>query len=166
MLASPPLIHSKSRMRKRACTDLWCAELNRHEVGNEKVLQERRERIHPDRESCDNGRESIVESGSHTVSRGSRSLGRHDEAESHGESTRSLPLAANSGRILIVDDDERQRTALAAMLSEDHFETQVAADGQEAVLLVIPHILAHGVDTLVQDGLSASGQSSIAGGLR
>lgn len=63
-------------MRKCACTDLWCAGLNRHEVGNERVLQEMRERIHPDRESCDKGREAIVESGSHTVSRGSRSLGR------------------------------------------------------------------------------------------
>jgi DNA-binding NtrC family response regulator len=40
---------------------------------------------------------------------------------------------APSGRILIVDDDERQRTALAAVLSEDHFETQVAVDGLEAL---------------------------------
>ena len=37
------------------------------------------------------------------------------------------------GRILIVDDDERQRSALAAMLSDCDFETQVAADGQEAL---------------------------------
>src|SRR5208283_5688451 len=37
------------------------------------------------------------------------------------------------GRVLIVDDDERQRTALAAMLSESDFETQVATDGQEAL---------------------------------
>src|ERR1051325_6026633 len=37
------------------------------------------------------------------------------------------------GRILIVDDDEQQRSALAAMLSDCHFETQVAADGQEAL---------------------------------
>src|ERR1017187_4014121 len=41
-------------------------------------------------------------------------------------------LPAVSGRILIVDDDERQRTALAAMLSDCDFETQVAGDGQEA----------------------------------
>ena len=41
--------------------------------------------------------------------------------------------AATSGRILIVDDDEHQRTALAAMLSGDHFETQAAADGEEAL---------------------------------
>src|ERR1041385_218589 len=37
------------------------------------------------------------------------------------------------GRILIVDDEEQQRSALAAMLSDCHFETQVAADGQEAL---------------------------------
>src|ERR1017187_2684869 len=47
---------------------------------------------------------------------------------------KSMPrLHAVSGRILIVDDDERQRTALAAMLSEGDFDTQVAADGQEAL---------------------------------
>jgi CheY-like chemotaxis protein len=40
---------------------------------------------------------------------------------------------ATSGRILIVDDDERQRNALVAMLSDRDFETQVAADGQEAL---------------------------------
>jgi DNA-binding NtrC family response regulator len=40
---------------------------------------------------------------------------------------------AISGRILIVDDDERLCAALVAMLSEGHFETQVAADGQEAL---------------------------------
>ncbi len=42
-------------------------------------------------------------------------------------------LPAVSGRILIVDDEERHRTALAAMLSDCDFETQVAADGQEAL---------------------------------
>src|ERR1017187_8679228 len=47
---------------------------------------------------------------------------------------KSMPrLPAVSGRILIVDDDERQRTALAAMLSEGDFDTQVAADGREAL---------------------------------
>jgi len=40
---------------------------------------------------------------------------------------------AASGRVLIVDDDERQRSALAAMLSDGNFETQLAADGQEAL---------------------------------
>jgi DNA-binding NtrC family response regulator len=42
-------------------------------------------------------------------------------------------LPAVSGRILIVDDDERQRTAMAAMLFDCDFETQMAADGQEAL---------------------------------
>jgi DNA-binding NtrC family response regulator len=41
--------------------------------------------------------------------------------------------AATSGRILIVDDDQRQRAALVSMLADDHYETQVAADGQEAL---------------------------------
>ena len=45
-------------------------------------------------------------------------------------------LASVPGRILIVDDDEGQRRALAAMLSEREFETQVAADGQEALELL------------------------------
>jgi DNA-binding NtrC family response regulator len=42
-----------------------------------------------------------------------------------------LPVV--SGRILIVDDDERQRTALAAMLPNGDFDTRLAADGQEAL---------------------------------
>jgi DNA-binding NtrC family response regulator len=42
-------------------------------------------------------------------------------------------LAAVSGRILLVDDDECQRTALASLLSDCDFDTQVAADGQEAL---------------------------------
>ncbi len=41
--------------------------------------------------------------------------------------------SAVTGRILIVDDDEGQRTALVAMLSGCDFETQVASDGQEAL---------------------------------
>ena len=40
---------------------------------------------------------------------------------------------AVSGRILIVDDDERQRAALVAMLSDSDFETEVASDGLEAL---------------------------------
>ena len=40
---------------------------------------------------------------------------------------------ATSGRILIVDDDESQRNALVAMLLDRDFETQVAADGEEAL---------------------------------
>ncbi len=43
-----------------------------------------------------------------------------------------LRVPAVSGRILIVDDDERQRTAMAAMLS-DAFEAHVACDGREAL---------------------------------
>src|SRR5216684_5616616 len=45
-----------------------------------------------------------------------------------------MPSApAISGRILIVDDDTSHRTALAAILSDRGFETQVAADGLEAL---------------------------------
>jgi DNA-binding NtrC family response regulator len=40
---------------------------------------------------------------------------------------------AASGRVLIVDDDEGQRSALAAILSDGDFDTQMAADGQEAL---------------------------------
>jgi DNA-binding NtrC family response regulator len=40
---------------------------------------------------------------------------------------------ATSGRILIVDDDASQRAALAAILSDRGFLTQVAADGLEAL---------------------------------
>jgi DNA-binding NtrC family response regulator len=40
---------------------------------------------------------------------------------------------AVSRRVLIVDDDERQRTALAAMLADGAFDTQLASDGQEAL---------------------------------
>jgi DNA-binding NtrC family response regulator len=42
-------------------------------------------------------------------------------------------LPAVSGGLLIVDDEERQRNTLAAMLSECDFDTQVASDGQEAL---------------------------------
>jgi len=52
-----------------------------------------------------------------------------------------------SGRILIVDDDERQRTALAAMLSDRNFETQVAADGQEA----LERLASFSADVIVTD---------------
>ena len=56
-------------------------------------------------------------------------------------------LPAVSGRILIVDDDERQRTALAAMLSDGDFDTQVAADGQEA----LERLAAFNADVIVAD---------------
>ncbi len=52
-----------------------------------------------------------------------------------------------SGRILIVDDDVRQRTALAAMLSASDFETRVAADGQEA----LEQLAAFKADVIVSD---------------
>jgi len=42
-------------------------------------------------------------------------------------------LPAISGRVLIVDDDARQRNALVAMLSDSDFDAQVAGDGQEAL---------------------------------
>jgi DNA-binding NtrC family response regulator len=42
-------------------------------------------------------------------------------------------LPAITGRVLIVDDDDRQRNALAAMLSGCDFDTQVAGDGLEAL---------------------------------
>jgi DNA-binding NtrC family response regulator len=52
-----------------------------------------------------------------------------------------------SGRILIVDDDVRQRNALAAMLSASDFETRVAADGQEA----LEQLAAFNADVIVSD---------------
>jgi DNA-binding NtrC family response regulator len=51
------------------------------------------------------------------------------------------------GRVLIVDDDERQRAALAAMLSESDFETKMAADGQEA----LERLTAFDADVIVAD---------------
>ncbi len=51
------------------------------------------------------------------------------------------------GRILIVDDDERQCTALAAMLSDGDFDTQVAADGQEA----LERLAAFNAEVIVAD---------------
>jgi DNA-binding NtrC family response regulator len=52
-----------------------------------------------------------------------------------------------SGRILIVDDDERQRSALAAMLSDSDFDTRVAADGQEA----LEQLTTFNADVIVSD---------------
>ncbi len=56
-------------------------------------------------------------------------------------------VPAISGRILIVDDDEQQRNALAAMLPEREFETQLAADGQEA----LDRLAAFNADVIVAD---------------
>jgi len=55
--------------------------------------------------------------------------------------------SAVSGRVLIVDDDERQRCALAAMLSDGDFDTQVAADGREA----LERLAAFHADVIVTD---------------
>ena len=54
---------------------------------------------------------------------------------------------AVSGRILIVDDDERQRAAMIAMLADCDFDTQVAADGQEA----LERLNAFNADVIVAD---------------
>jgi len=56
-------------------------------------------------------------------------------------------VPAVSGRILIVDDDERQRAAMTAMLSECAYDTQVAADGQEA----LERLTAFKADVIVSD---------------
>ena len=42
-------------------------------------------------------------------------------------------MPETSGRVLIVDDDERQRTEMAAMLAEHNFETKLACDGLQAL---------------------------------
>jgi DNA-binding NtrC family response regulator len=55
--------------------------------------------------------------------------------------------SALSGRVLIVDDDERQRRALSAMLSARDFDTQSAADGQEA----LERLTAFNADVIVAD---------------
>ena len=56
-------------------------------------------------------------------------------------------LASVPGRILVVDDDECQRTALAALLADCDFETQVACDGQEA----LERLAAFNADVIVAD---------------
>src|ERR1039458_7757804 len=56
-------------------------------------------------------------------------------------------LPAVSGRILIVDDDERQRAAMTAMLADCDFDIQVAADGQDA----LERLTAFNADVIVTD---------------
>jgi DNA-binding NtrC family response regulator len=56
-------------------------------------------------------------------------------------------LPAVPGRVLIVDDDERQRMALAAILSESDFETRTAVDGQDA----IERLATFSADVIVAD---------------
>ncbi len=56
-------------------------------------------------------------------------------------------LPAVPGQILIVDDDERQRSALAAMLADCDFDTQVAGDGQQA----LERLTTFNADVIVAD---------------
>src|ERR1022692_4702886 len=58
-----------------------------------------------------------------------------------------LQQPAVSGRILIVDDDERQRAALAAMLCDCDYEIQAASDGQEA----LERLATFSADVIVAD---------------
>jgi len=55
--------------------------------------------------------------------------------------------SAVTGRILIVDDDQRQRSALAVILSDCDVDTQTAADGQEA----LERLNAFPADVIVAD---------------
>jgi len=68
-----------------------------------------------------------------------------EEATRTGHTVARMRLVP--GRILIVDDDERQRTALAAILSESAYDTQVAADGQEA----LERLAVFNADVIVSD---------------
>jgi DNA-binding NtrC family response regulator len=52
-----------------------------------------------------------------------------------------------TGRILIVDDDERQRNALAAMLADGDYDMRMAADGQEA----LERLAGFNADVIVSD---------------
>src|SRR5471032_364180 len=52
-----------------------------------------------------------------------------------------------SGRILIVDDDERQRSALAALFAGPNFETQIASDGLDAM----ERLTTFNADVIVSD---------------
>ncbi len=61
---------------------------------------------------------------------------------------RAMPsLPAFTGRVLIVDDEENQRTALAAMLSNHRFDTRAASDGQDA----LEHLATFSADVIVTD---------------
>jgi DNA-binding NtrC family response regulator len=57
------------------------------------------------------------------------------------------PAPATSGRILIVDDDDSQRAALATILADRGFVTQVAADGLDA----LEHLNSFNPDVIVSD---------------
>jgi DNA-binding NtrC family response regulator len=45
-------------------------------------------------------------------------------------------MSQRQGRILVVDDEENARTALAELLAEEGYETETAADGQQALRLL------------------------------
>ena len=53
--------YAGDRVRFALEFDRGCAGISRHVVGDERALQERRKRIHPDPESCDRRREVSVE---------------------------------------------------------------------------------------------------------
>jgi len=57
------------------------------------------------------------------------------------------PAPASSGHILIVDDDDRQLAALAAILSDRGFEIQIASDGLEA----LERLKTFNADVIVSD---------------
>ena len=67
------------------------------------------------------------------------------------EATRTVCIPGRTlsapGRILIVDDDERQRAALAAILADCAYDTQAAADGQEA----LERLTTFNADVIVSD---------------
>src|SRR5580658_5026352 len=56
-------------------------------------------------------------------------------------------LSAVSGRILIVDDDERECAALAAVLAASDFTTQIARDGFDA----LERLTTFNADVIVAD---------------
>jgi DNA-binding NtrC family response regulator len=56
-------------------------------------------------------------------------------------------LPTVSGRVLIVDDDAYQRSALCAMLSDCNYETEVAGDGLQA----LERLITFNADVIVAD---------------
>jgi DNA-binding NtrC family response regulator len=58
-----------------------------------------------------------------------------------------VPSPVRAGRILIVDDDVRQSSALAALLAGKEFQTKLAADGREA----LEQIATFNPDVIVTD---------------
>ncbi len=71
----------------------------------------------------------------------------HDVTEVAGVASAAARPPMVAGRILIVDDDQRQRAALTAMLAGGAFDTQVAADGQEA----LERLTAFNAEVIVAD---------------